>query len=159
MGRLEKLPDWISKLPNLVRVGLSGSNLASDPMQVFQALPSLQELCLSQISGAEQLCFGAIGFQKLKRLYLRRWMGLTRVKIEDGTLPLLEELMIGPCPQLEELPPGLRHLSKLTTLGFVDLHEESKLSMTPYQGRNYEIVEHIPKCYFFLEMKHKGYES
>lgn len=75
--------------------------------------------------------------------------GTEEGEIEDGTLPLLEELMIGPCPQLEELPPGLRHLSKLTTLGFVDLQEELKLSMIPYQGRNYEIVEHIPKYYYF----------
>ena len=42
MRHLEKLLDWISKLSNLVRVDLSGSyNLVSDPMQVFQALPSL----------------------------------------------------------------------------------------------------------------------
>ena len=57
--------------------------------------------------------------------------------------------MIGPCPQLEDLPPGLHHLSKLTTLGFVDLQEELKLSMIPYYSRNYEIVEHIPNVIFF----------
>ncbi|XP_034690533.1 disease resistance protein RPM1-like [Vitis riparia] len=32
-GRLEKLPDWISKLPNLVRVGINRCNLVNDPMQ------------------------------------------------------------------------------------------------------------------------------
>uniref|UniRef100_F6I002 Disease resistance protein RPM1 n=1 Tax=Vitis vinifera TaxID=29760 RepID=F6I002_VITVI len=110
MGRLERLPDWISKLPSLVRVILTRSNLANDPMQVFQALPSLQALSLFQTSVVEQLCFGATGIQKLKRLRIYDLIGLKRVKIEDGTLPLLEELMIGRCPQLEELPSGIRHL-------------------------------------------------
>ncbi|KAJ9697198.1 hypothetical protein PVL29_009120 [Vitis rotundifolia] len=153
MGRLEKLPDWISKLPSLVRVSLTRSNLATDPMQVFQVLPSLQVLSLSRTSVVEQLCFGATGFQKLKRLRLNDLIGLKRVKIEDGTLPLLEELMIGPCPQLEELPSGIRHLSKLTTLRFVDLQKELRLSMIPDQGRNFEIVEHIPNVFFWEQKK------
>ncbi|KAJ9697204.1 hypothetical protein PVL29_009126 [Vitis rotundifolia] len=148
MGRLEKLPDWISKLPSLVRVSLTRSNLANDPLQVFQVLPSLQSLSLFQTSVVEQLCFGATGFQKLKRLRLNDLIGLKRVKIENGTLPLLEELLIGPCPQLEELPSGIRHLSKLKTLEFVDLQEELILSMMTYQGRNFEIVEHIPNVFF-----------
>ena len=139
---------WISKLPNLVRVGLAHSKLANDPMQVFQALPSLQDLFLFVTSVVEQLCFGATGFQKLKRLRLIDLIGLKRVKIEDGTLPLLEKLMIGLCPQLEELPSGIRHLSKLTTLTFIDLQEELKLSMIPDQGRNFEIVKHIPYIHF-----------
>ncbi|KAJ9697209.1 hypothetical protein PVL29_009130 [Vitis rotundifolia] len=66
MGRLEKLLDWISRLPNLVRVCLTGSKLVNDPMQLFQALPSLQALTLFQASVVEQLCFGATGFQKLE---------------------------------------------------------------------------------------------
>ncbi|KAL6339363.1 hypothetical protein AAG906_028095 [Vitis piasezkii] len=119
---------WISRLPNLVRVGLVRSKLVNDPMQ--------------------QLCFGATGFQKLKRLHLNDLIGLKRVKIEDGTLPLLEELMIGPCPQLEEMPPGIRHLSKLTTLILADLQEELKLSVIPGQGRDFEIVKHIPYIHF-----------
>ena len=147
MGRLEKLPDWISKLPNLVRVGINRCNLVNDPIQVCQALPCLQELCLFLTSDDEQLCFGATGFQKLKRLHLYDSIGLKRVKIEEGTLPLLEELMIGPCPQLEEMPPGIRHLSKLTTLILADLQEELKLSVIPDQGRNFEIVKHIPNVF------------
>ncbi|RVW19129.1 Disease resistance protein RPM1 [Vitis vinifera] len=129
VGPLEKLPDWVSELQNLSRVSLCGSNLMNDPVQVLQALPSLQILQLMRASAVEELCFDATGFQKLKRLDLLDLMGVKRAKIENGALPLLEELSVGTCPQLEELPPGIRHLTRLTTLEFLNLQEELKLSM------------------------------
>ncbi|KAL6339358.1 hypothetical protein AAG906_028090 [Vitis piasezkii] len=104
-GPLEKLPDWVSELQNLSIVTLCGSNLMNDPVQVLQALPSLQMLQLMRASAVEELCFEATGFQKLKRLHLLYLMGVKRVKIENGALPLLEALSVGPFPQLEELPP------------------------------------------------------
>ncbi|CBI37303.3 unnamed protein product, partial [Vitis vinifera] len=104
-GPLEKLPHWISELQNLSIVTLYGSNLMNDPVQVLQALPSLQELALVRDSVVEQLCFETSGFQKLKLLFLRFLVGLKRVKIENGALPQLKTLRVGPCPQLEEIPP------------------------------------------------------
>ncbi|KAJ9697194.1 hypothetical protein PVL29_009116 [Vitis rotundifolia] len=148
MGRLEKLPDWISKLQNLSIVNLCGSNLMNDPVQVLQALPSLQELTFVRGFVVEELCFETSGFQKLEFLFLRYLVGLKRVKIENGALPQLKTLGVGPCPQLEEIPPGIRHLTRLTTLEFDDLQEELKLSMIPSRGRNYEIGEHIPNVNF-----------
>ncbi|XP_034689827.1 disease resistance protein RPM1-like [Vitis riparia] len=148
VGPLEKLPDWVSELQNLSIVNLYGSNLMNDPVQVLQALPSLQMLQLARASAVEELCFEATGFQKLKRLHLLYLMGVKRVKIENGALPLLEALLVGPCPQLEELPPGIRHLTRLTTLQFIHLQEGLKLSMIPSWGRNYKIVEHIPNVLF-----------
>ncbi|KAL6339333.1 hypothetical protein AAG906_028060 [Vitis piasezkii] len=136
-GPLEKLPHWISELQNLSIVTLYGSNLMNDPVQVLQALPSLQELALVRDSVVEQLCFETSGFQKLKLLFL-----------QNGALPQLRTLRVGPCPQLEEIPPGIRHLTRLTTLGFDHLQEELKVSMIPTRGRNYEIVEHIPNVLF-----------
>ena len=149
IGPLEKLPDWISELQNLSIVILYGSNLMNDPVQVLQALPSLQLLQLVRASAVEELCFEATGFQKLKRLVVLNLMGVKRVKIENGALPLLEALSVGPFPQLEELPPGIRHLTRLTTLEFLNLQEELKLSMIPSRGRNYKIVEHIPNVFFY----------
>ncbi|KAJ9697192.1 hypothetical protein PVL29_009114 [Vitis rotundifolia] len=125
MGRLEKLPDWISKLQNLSIVNLYVSNLMNDPVQVLQALPSLQELVVVRDSVVEQLCFETSGFQKLKLLFLRFLVGLKRVKIENGALPQLKTLRVGPSPQLEEIPPGIRHLTRLTTLGFDNLQEDT----------------------------------
>ncbi|KAL6339346.1 hypothetical protein AAG906_028075 [Vitis piasezkii] len=148
-GPLEKLPDWVSELQNLSIVSLHGSNLMNDPVQVLQALPSLRMLQLMRASAVEELCFEATGFQKLKRLHLFYLMGVKRAKIENGALPLLEALAVGPCPQLEELPPGIRHLTRLTALEFINLQEELKLSMIPSRGRNYKIVEHIPNVLFY----------
>ncbi|XP_010652498.1 disease resistance protein RPM1 [Vitis vinifera] len=107
IGPLEKLPDWISELQNLSIVILYGSNLMNDPVKVLQALPNLQMLQLMRASAVEELCFEATGFQKLKRLVVLYLVGVKRVKIENGALPLLETLLVGPCPQLEELPPGM----------------------------------------------------
>ncbi|KAL6339328.1 hypothetical protein AAG906_028055 [Vitis piasezkii] len=106
-------------------------------------------LRLMRASTVEELCFEAIGFQKLKRLHLLYLMGVKRVKIENGALPQLETLRVGPCPQLEELPTGIRHLTRLTTLQFIHLQEELELSMIPSRGRNFKIVEHIPNVLFY----------
>ncbi|KAJ9697206.1 hypothetical protein PVL29_009128 [Vitis rotundifolia] len=131
----------------------------NDPVQVLQALPCLQQLALFRASVVEQMCFETSGFQKLKHLYIGLLMGLKRVNIENGALPQLETLKVGPCPQLEELPLGIRHLTPLTSLEFIDLPEELKLSMIPSKGRNYEIVEHIPNVLFLQRFSRYSTQS
>ncbi|XP_034690528.1 disease resistance protein RPM1-like [Vitis riparia] len=157
-GRLDKLPDWISKLKSLVKLGLWKSRLSHDPMGVLGAqLPNLLELELLQTHAVEQLCFEAIGFQKLKVLRICDLIELKKVKIENGALPQVEELEIGPSPQLEEVPHGIYYLRKLKTLAFRDMQEEFELSMLPYRGRNYDIVEHIPNVFFYQRLSGQHY--
>ncbi|KAL6339341.1 hypothetical protein AAG906_028070 [Vitis piasezkii] len=157
-GRLDKLPDWISKLKSLVKLGLWKSRLSHDPMEVLGAqLPNLLELELLQTHAVEQLCFEAIGFQKLKVLRICDLIELKKVKIENGALPQVEELEIGPSPQLEEVPHGIYYLRKLKTLAFRDMQEEFELSMLPYRGRNYDIVEHIPNVFFYQRLSGQHY--
>ncbi|THF94782.1 hypothetical protein TEA_007170 [Camellia sinensis var. sinensis] len=123
-GRLEKLPDWIPKLQNLVGLSLTGSGLTkNDPTKALHVLPSLVRLVLSDAYDGEQLYF------------------------EEGALPLLEDLMIGPSPQLKEVPSGIYHLRNLKTLEFVGMPEEliDRMEPKPNQGKNYWIVEHIPR--------------
>nr|XP_023918423.1 disease resistance protein RPM1-like [Quercus suber] len=45
-GRLEKLPEWIPKLKNIVKIELCWSRLMEDPLKVLQALPNLMCLLL-----------------------------------------------------------------------------------------------------------------
>ncbi|GAY34947.1 hypothetical protein CUMW_277650, partial [Citrus unshiu] len=45
-GNMKKLPDWIFKLKNLIRLGLELSGLTEEPIGVLQALPNLLELRL-----------------------------------------------------------------------------------------------------------------
>ncbi|KAL7176927.1 hypothetical protein ACSBR2_030292 [Camellia fascicularis] len=66
VGRLEKLPDWIPKLQNLVRLHLWASGLTkNDSLKALQVLPSLVRLALWDAYDGEQWYFEAGGFQKL----------------------------------------------------------------------------------------------
>ncbi|KAL7209241.1 hypothetical protein ACSBR1_030889 [Camellia fascicularis] len=147
VGRLEKLPDWIPKLQNLVTLRLLGSSLTkNDPLKALQVLPSLVRLFLWDAYDGEQLYFEVGRFQKLKELLLLEFKGLNSVIIEEGALPLLKELRIGPIPQLKEVPSGIHHLTNLKTLWFIGMPEEliDRMEPKPNQGKDYWIVEHIP---------------
>ena len=100
-GQLEKFPNWIPELQNLVTLGLYFSGLMEDPLKCIQALPNLINLFLNQGYGGEQLHFKEDSFRKLKKLTLRNMVRLKMVKIERRALPLLEQLEIGPCLQLK----------------------------------------------------------
>ena len=147
-GCLSKLPEWLPTLRSLVCVCLRRSGLSYDPVEVLQALPNLLEVELHTAYDGECLCFSELGFQKLKRLLLHNMKGLKTLKIHDGALPLLEHLEIGPSPQLEEVPPGIRLLKTLTSIEFWGMSEEFALSMLPEHGQNYQIVEHVPNVFF-----------
>ncbi|KAL7209259.1 hypothetical protein ACSBR1_030904 [Camellia fascicularis] len=147
-GRLEKLPDWIPKLQNLVGLSLMGSGLTkNDPTKALQVLPSLVRLVLSDAYDGEQLYFEVGRFQKLKQLTLVGLKGLNSMIIKEGALPFLEDLMIGPSPQLKKVPSGIYHLRNLKTLEFVSMPEEliDRMEPKPNQGKDYWIVEHIPR--------------
>uniref|UniRef100_A0A2N9HWM8 Uncharacterized protein n=1 Tax=Fagus sylvatica TaxID=28930 RepID=A0A2N9HWM8_FAGSY len=102
-GRLEKLPEWIPELKSIVKIGLNYSRLMDDPFKVLQALPNLMQVWLHDGYEGEQLHIEGGGFQKLKLLGLRNLRGLNRLIIDEGSLPLLENLTIGPGPLLKEV--------------------------------------------------------
>ena len=147
-GCLSKLPEWLPTLRSLVRVCLRRSGLSYDPVEVLQALPNLLEVELHTAYDGECLCFSELGFQKLERLQLRDMKGLKTLKIRDGALPLLKHFEIGPSPQLEEVPPGIRLLKTLTSIEFWGMSDKFLLSMLPEHGENYQIVEHVPNVFF-----------
>ncbi|XP_028054785.1 disease resistance protein RPM1-like isoform X2 [Camellia sinensis] len=160
VGRLEKLPDWNLKLQNLVTLRLLGSSLTkNDPLKALQVLPSLVCLALVDAYDGEQLYFEVGRFQKLKRLTLVGFKGLNSVIIEEGALPLLEDLLIEPSPQLKEVPSGIHHLRNLKFLGFVGMPEEfidrMKPKPKPNQGKDYWIVEHIPRVELWSRIRKK----
>ncbi|KAL6340481.1 hypothetical protein AAG906_006145 [Vitis piasezkii] len=142
-GCLSKLPEWLLTLRSLVRVCLRRSRLSYDPVEVLQALPNLLEVELHTAYDGECLCFSELGFQKLERLQLRDMKGLKTLKIRDGALPLLKHFEIGPGPQLEEVPSGIRFLKTLTSIDFWDMSTEFTNSML-LGGQNYQIIEHVP---------------
>ncbi|CAL5335723.1 unnamed protein product [Camellia sinensis] len=96
----------------------------------------------------EELCFKAGGFQKLVRLYLRGLKGLRWVKVEAGSMPHLEELVIRQCELVEELPSGIEDLTSLKSFELVDMSDGliSSLNRDLECGNNWKIA-HIPKVW------------
>ncbi|GMY30861.1 disease resistance protein RPM1-like [Fagus crenata] len=147
-GRLEKLPKWIPQLKSIVKIGLIFSRLMDDPFRVLQALPNLMHLVLTNGYEGEQLHIEGGGFQKLKYLGLRNLRGLNRLIIDEGSLPLLERLTIGPCPLLKEVPSGIHHLKSIKHLKFYEMPREFMLSLQPDEGPDFWKVKHIPTVDF-----------
>ncbi|GMY30890.1 disease resistance protein RPM1-like [Fagus crenata] len=158
-GRLEKFPEWIPKLKSIVRIHLIYSRLTDDPFKVLQALPNLMQLWLQDGYEGEQLHIEGGGFQKLKFLGLRKLRGLNRLIIDEGSLPLLEKLKIGPCPLLKEVPSGIHHLKSIKILEFYDMPREFMLSMQPDEGPDFCKVKHIPTVDFWYRTKGENYEG
>ncbi|PRQ59898.1 putative P-loop containing nucleoside triphosphate hydrolase, leucine-rich repeat domain, L [Rosa chinensis] len=149
-GRLEKLPSWISKLEHLVKLRIFWSRLRDDPLKALQNLPNLLELGLSyKAYDGVQLHFEEGGFQKLKLLKLKHLEGLNSLIIDNGVMPLLQELQLGPSPQLKEVPSGIHHLRDLRTLRFVDMPEAFRRGM---DGQHYWVVEHVTDVLFSYKL-------
>nr|XP_023875602.1 disease resistance protein RPM1-like [Quercus suber]XP_023875603.1 disease resistance protein RPM1-like [Quercus suber] len=147
-GRLEKLPEWIPKLKSIVRIYLLWSRLMDDPFKVLQDLPNLMELLLHEGCTSEQLHFQGGGFQKLKSLCLRNFRPLKKLIIDEGAMPLLEKLVIGPSPLLKEVPSGIYHLKSLKTLEAINLSKEVVCRMQPDEGHDFWKVKHVPSVVF-----------
>ncbi|GMP52542.1 hypothetical protein CsSME_00018313 [Camellia sinensis var. sinensis] len=146
-GSSHKVPHWIPSLHNLVKVMLRWSKLKDvDPLESLQGLPNLVQLQFIQTHEGEELCFKAGGFQRLVRLSLYELKGLRWVKVEAGSMPHLEELIIRRCELVEELPSGIEHLTNLKSLDLVDMSDGliSVLNRDLERENNWKIA-HIPK--------------
>ncbi|KAF7113330.1 hypothetical protein RHSIM_RhsimUnG0136900 [Rhododendron simsii] len=149
-GRLETLPNWISKIDNLVSLTLYFSGLSgAHAIKALQALPNLLELCFCNAYDGEQLYFSVGGFPKLMSLYLEEMKGLNSIIIEEGGLSVLKQLQIVDCPQLKEVPSGILSLKELKSLFFGLMPTEFLDRMQPGKGQEYRVIEHIPTVRFF----------
>lgn len=115
-GRLLKVPQWIPSLQGLTR-------MLYDPLESLQHLPNLVYLELSHAYEGKTLCFKATGFQRLKKLWIVGLNGLELVKVEEGSMPFLQELYMWDCKLLEEVPSGIEHLTNLQYIDFSDMSE------------------------------------
>ncbi|EEF30138.1 Disease resistance protein RPM1, putative [Ricinus communis] len=154
-GPLVELPPWISKLSCLVKLVFNWSRLGNDAIQVLQALPNLQMLRFYEGCNAKQLHFTKGCFSNLKMLHLLHLTRLNKLIIDEGGLPVIEELSIGPCPKLKELPSGIHYLRNLKRLEFYDIQREFAIGMQPLGGHEYCKVQNIPLILFYY--KFKGY--
>jgi disease resistance protein RPM1 len=159
MGRLEKFPNWFPELQNLVSLVLFFSSFEEDPLPSVQALPNLIILSLTHSYNGEQLHFKEGGFQKLNRLTLREMKKLKMVEIERGSLPGLEQLEIGPCPEMMEVPSGIQHLKSLKILDFYEMQGDFVLRMQPNGSEDYWKVKKVTTICFSYNIKGKRYKK
>jgi disease resistance protein RPM1 len=123
-GKLEKLPEWISNLQNLVKLKLRDSILRYDDiMKLLESLPNLLSLTLHSChyeNEFERLHFQVGSFKNLKELYLYDLFSLNYILFDEGALPSLKHLSV--MLQLKTLPTGIQHLKKLEVLNFYNIY-------------------------------------
>ncbi|XP_059436286.1 disease resistance protein RPM1-like [Corylus avellana] len=157
-GRLKKLPKWILGLHNLVTLGLCFSFLVEDPLICVKTLPNLINLTLRQGYDGERLHFEEGGFQKLKKLTLKKMNILKMAEIDRGSLPVLEQLEIGPCPQMREVPSGIQHLKSLKIIDFYEMQRDFVLHLQPDRGKDYWKVKKVTTIHFGYRIKGEQYQ-
>ncbi|KAK8628363.1 hypothetical protein V6N13_064072 [Hibiscus sabdariffa] len=154
-GRLMTLPGWISELENLVKICLHWSGISDDSLKILGDLPNLLEVWLHEGYNGVELHFEEGKFKKLKFLALRCLYKLEKLVIDRGSLPCLENLLMGPSPLLQEVPNTICNLKCLRALVFQEMPKEFVKRILPSEGPDYWKVEEIPnsleKCYYLEE--------
>ncbi|OMO87436.1 Disease resistance protein [Corchorus olitorius] len=159
-GRLEKLPDWINpQLKCLVRIRLYWSQLSDLPLRTLGELPELLELCVYKGYNGAQLHFEDGYFPVLKVLMLEQLDRLNTLKIDEKALCLVETLLIGSCPRLEELPSDICNMKCLKLLEISEMSTEFARKMLPDVGQDHWKVQSIPEVYFYFVNKDEQYST
>ncbi|RDY12364.1 Disease resistance protein RPM1, partial [Mucuna pruriens] len=144
-ARLEKMPNWISKLDFLVKIRLTLSKLKDDPLRSLQNLPNLLQLgVMDKAYDGEMLHFQSGGFPKLKKLDLFGLNSVNSILIDSGALLSLEYFTITKIPHLNKVSSGIKSLDNLKVLDFVDMPTEFVGSIDPQNGQDYWIINHVP---------------
>ncbi|XP_027180848.1 disease resistance protein RPM1-like [Coffea eugenioides] len=148
-GRLEKMPQWVAHLHSLLRIDLNWSKLRGeeDPLESLQHLPNLSRINFCGSYQGEGLCFKTGGFLKLKLLQLKRMEGLRWMRVEEGALPCLHQLILEQLPLLDELPLGIQHLSHLQELYLYEMSSEmiDKVENQKEESEDCRRIAHIPE--------------
>ncbi|XP_058112843.1 disease resistance protein RPM1-like [Magnolia sinica] len=148
-GRLEKLPEWIASLDNLVQARLRWSRLRDDPLKALQSLPNLVELQLDRAYDGEELCCEGRGYPRLEKLRLIELSGLKNVRVEKGAMSSLAELDIRRCEELVEAPLWLEHVTNLKILDLYDMSEAFLKGLRKDgAGEFVDSIRHIPRIQY-----------
>ncbi|XP_057451327.1 disease resistance protein RPM1-like [Lotus japonicus] len=142
-GRLDKLPDWVTRLQYLVRLSIHFSKLKDDQLKSLKDLPNLLRLSIAREAYVGESLHFEVGFQKLKRLYLVDLNEVSSIVIENGALPALERLLLMRLPQLKEMPSSFHLLKSLETLYLTDMSHEFNQSIDPDHGPKYWVIKHV----------------
>ncbi|KAM0887087.1 hypothetical protein ACQ4PT_029281 [Festuca glaucescens] len=116
-GRLHSLPSWMMSLNDLAKTKLIQTRLRQDDIVKIGQLQNLTLLALWEESFEEEsLRFGKDTFKKLKLLYIEGLKNVSAIRIEDGALPLLENLQVRKCNKLHDREEDLSSVLSLVKL-------------------------------------------
>ncbi|XP_027181749.1 disease resistance protein RPM1-like [Coffea eugenioides] len=148
-GHLERVPEWVISLQYLGTLVLLNSELSEDENAIgcLGHLPNLVHLFLLRAYEGETLCFKAGRFQKLQRLDLVQFQRLKWVRVEEASMPGLQEFAIVGSKLMTGLPLGLQNLTELKFLQLFDMCDEliHKVQNLDKQSEDYQTISHIPQ--------------
>ncbi|KAL4185843.1 hypothetical protein AMTRI_Chr10g232800 [Amborella trichopoda] len=148
---LGKLPQWMCSLKSIKKLSLVSSTLTEDPLVALQSLPNLAELLLSKAyNGKKMGSDGIYGFPKLTHLAFENleeleWWG----GIQEGCMPLLQNLAISHCKKLTKLDESFIHLASLHFLHLVDMSDEFITRLRPNEGEDQYKVQQVKQIKLF----------
>ena len=158
-GCIKKLPEWISKVQNLVKLKVTLTKEGNDAMKLLRSMPNLLSLDISAIrydgDKFERLHFQDGWFVNLKELILFAFYNLKDILVDKGALGSLKKLKLVYIPELKRLPTDIQHLHKLEVLYLRWMSDELKKSIAPAEGKEHWIFNQVPS----VEIDDKYYEE
>lgn len=129
--------------PHLVKLTLDYFQLGLDPMPQLEKLPNLRVLIIKQTTMKEadrkqMVCSGG-AFRRLQILQIRYVSDLNELKIEEGAMSMLNQLVLIGCDQLQVVP-DLQYLTNLRELRVQSMRNEFKRRL---QGQDQWKIAHI----------------
>ncbi|EEC70848.1 hypothetical protein OsI_02353 [Oryza sativa Indica Group] len=113
---ISRLISTSSNLVNLTELNLGFSKFNEDSFACLLNLHNLVELYLSKAYDGRELIFHATSFPKLKLLSVWDAPNLRKIAIQQGALQSLVRLFLADCPELRDVPDGIKHLRTLEYL-------------------------------------------
>jgi disease resistance protein RPM1 len=134
------VPSVFSGFRKLTDLRMGWSRLQVDPIPSFAHMVHLVELHLYRVYEGQIMNFSAGWFPKLEKLYLADMEQLNCIKVEAGTMPILNYVMLIGLRSMLVVPVGFQNLTSLQEMVLTDMPQEF-MSMVQ-QGC--DCIKHIP---------------
>jgi hypothetical protein len=124
------------------------SGIQQDPMAILQKLHNLK--VLQFVGGSDedlkQIRCSAGGFPHLENLFICNFNNLEEWVIEDGAMPMLQQLYVQRCRMLQ-VPQGLKYLATVRKLTWTLYRGRQDPTTTEEELRN--LCSHVPQLNVF----------
>ncbi|XP_068309598.1 putative disease resistance protein At1g50180 [Pyrus communis] len=141
-GRIAELPKDLLDYPNLTKIKLYRASCMDEHIKLLEQLPHLKFLTLQGVTLENPiLVFSKQGFPCLEFLSISMISQLKEWRVEQGAMNCLRRLQVIWCPQLKEVPDGLRYIGKLEELSIRMPREFC--SALRKGGKDFDKIKHV----------------